>query len=783
MTDYSVKFTDTNKTPLTVEQDSEKTTSTDLVLFGRSLLEYGEDLNENLVRLLENFACPEDASSLLEVVPDVNAANDTLTEPVEGQIWFNTTKRALYQYDGSKWNRLSSGSDYAANWGQIGDGEALPLPVSSSGYTFNYNECIWIVSPAGHTGRFDSMVCTTDVNAVTNVRYRLLGQSDFTSGIANYLIIGIAGNKNYGASSYGTVELPTPTVTPTQSVGASPTPTPTPTLSGGASPTPTATPTKSPPPSASGVVTATPTKTPTPTPTKTPTPTPSKIPSLVVQITDVERGGAFTDALSLCDIADYDVSRDYGNIGCSSSTFGMCGVGECAPSPGTYSGGEAGGGAVMGVTVSGGVAPYTVKFKNFTATSGASEFAASGDCLFIGGSAGFSVPHSGTVYSVVIGASGGSVNGLSIVASCGSGLYNLSGQFTVEVTDAAGTVKTSTFPYAVVRKNEPPCFNITSFQTGFMLSDSNGGTTTCNESGFFASGTPTNWLPKSTNYTDRMSFTSMVGSPRKVLMGGVYKWWPRPAARLSLEIDMPNVGTGSTTITVFAPNQWSDANGTYTASKNIVLGGKTYTVNLSMGVTYDHVDSHGGDCNNELFYRINPSFTISPTVESCSPLYVPPPGGGSGEPFPGCVTTESMIYGSGKASTVKVGDVMTVIDPHTLELGEGKVSRADVQVQPCVRLTSESGVVLECSTTAPIATADGSQMLAPDLLGQEVLVFDNGVVNTEKVVNVEHIGDKEIVYITCENNFFLAGATEDRYFLHHNVKDDGDLSTNPVLTP
>jgi cell division septation protein DedD len=412
MTDYNVKFTDTNKTPLVVAQDTEDASGTDLVMFGRSFLEYGEQLNENLVKLLENFACPEQHASF-GVQPDTSAThNEALSEPVDGQLWFNTTAKALYQYTGDailgkEWRRLSSGSDYAANWGQIADGEALPRPVSSSGYMFQYNECVWLVSAAGHTGRFDYMTCTTDINAVVNAKYRLLGNGSMTSGVANYLIVGIKGNTNAGATSYTNIGLPGITPTPTSSPGASVTPspvvpTPTPSVSTSQSAVPQ--------PSVSASAAA---PTPTPSATRAPSPTPSSIPSLVVQITDVERGGNYVDSLSLCDISDYSTTRDYGTIGCDASNFGMCGVGECSPSPGSYAGGESAPGAVMGVTVTGGVAPYTVRFKNFTATSGAAAFAASGDCLFIGGSSGFNAPNTGIVYSVVIGASGGSVNGLS----------------------------------------------------------------------------------------------------------------------------------------------------------------------------------------------------------------------------------------------------------------------------------------------------------------------------------------------------------------------------------
>jgi hypothetical protein len=185
---------------------------------------------------------------------------------------------------------------------------------------------------------------------------------------------------------------------------------------------------------------------------------------LVVQITDVERGGNFVDALSLCDIGEFFATRDYGNIGCSSSSVGMCQSGECSPSPGSYVNGESDLGAVMGVTCSGGIAPYTVKFKNFTASSGYTEFQASGDCLFIGASDGFSALPSGVVYSFTINSSGGAVNGISIVASCGTGTYTLSGNFTVEVTDAIGNVVTNVFPYTVLRKDTTPALLNFSFE-------------------------------------------------------------------------------------------------------------------------------------------------------------------------------------------------------------------------------------------------------------------------------------------------------------------------------
>lgn len=440
MTDYNVKFTNTGKTPILVSQDSEQSLGTDITLFGRSFLEYGEQLNENLLRLLENFACPEMLVGGRSF-PDTVEANETLSEPVEGQLWYNKTRGSLYQFNGTTWDKLSSASDYAANWGQIVDGQQLPLPLTPDGYSFPLSECIWIVSPAGHAGRFDYMACTTDANAVVTMRYRLLGTSTLTSGVANYLIIGIKGNQRVG--SYDVLP-PGVTPTPTPTAGSSPTPTPAASPNVSPSPAITASPTRTPTP--------TPTRAASPTPTPVPSPTPSPRPALTVQLVDSARGGAYTESLSLCDIADYFVSRDYGMIGCSTN-FGMCGTSECAPEPGTYVGGGEAVGPELGITCSGGVAPYTVRFKNFTATSGLTEFNQSGDCIFVGGSTGFSLLPSGTVYTIVVNSNGGSVNGIGINASCGSGRYTLNGNFTVEVTDAIGAVSTSTFPYTIKRYN------------------------------------------------------------------------------------------------------------------------------------------------------------------------------------------------------------------------------------------------------------------------------------------------------------------------------------------
>ena len=193
---YNVKYTDTTKTPITVGDGIELDTGLDISLFGRTKLEYGEELNENLLHLLENFSCPEDGSNIGN--PDTSIAySDLLEEPTEGQFWYNIGQERIFLWDGIKWQPMSNRGDLAANWGRLYHNETIPRPVGSTGYVYPYSECIWSVSPAHYLNTFDYMQCATDANAVVSMQYKLLNGTTI-DGIVNYLIVGIRGNVNIG---------------------------------------------------------------------------------------------------------------------------------------------------------------------------------------------------------------------------------------------------------------------------------------------------------------------------------------------------------------------------------------------------------------------------------------------------------------------------------------------------------------------------------------------------------------------------------------------------------
>ena len=70
--------------------------ATDLTLVGKNATTYGEALNENLIKLLENFASTSEPNN-----------------PIAGQLWFDTTDNRLKVYDGNGF-KVSGGTIFAS---------------------------------------------------------------------------------------------------------------------------------------------------------------------------------------------------------------------------------------------------------------------------------------------------------------------------------------------------------------------------------------------------------------------------------------------------------------------------------------------------------------------------------------------------------------------------------------------------------------------------------------------------------------------------------------------
>ena len=122
---YTVSFTDKSKDNIFVSKGELITDRADIAFVGKTKLDYGEIFNENILHLLENFACPEDATNPGN--PDLALAFLALLEnPIEGQVWYNTTDDRPYMFDGVVWNAMGTGCDVAGNYGVLAHGEQLP---------------------------------------------------------------------------------------------------------------------------------------------------------------------------------------------------------------------------------------------------------------------------------------------------------------------------------------------------------------------------------------------------------------------------------------------------------------------------------------------------------------------------------------------------------------------------------------------------------------------------------------------------------------------------------
>ena len=87
---YSVNFTDKeNKTPITVF-DNTSSTDTSLKFPGRNVTGYGQIIAENFLALLENFS-----------------SADEPINPIEGQLWYNSTDGVLQIWDNTAWKAAS----------------------------------------------------------------------------------------------------------------------------------------------------------------------------------------------------------------------------------------------------------------------------------------------------------------------------------------------------------------------------------------------------------------------------------------------------------------------------------------------------------------------------------------------------------------------------------------------------------------------------------------------------------------------------------------------------
>ena len=196
---YTINKTD--GTVVATITDGTSDTSTSLTLFGKSFSGFGEGLNENLVKLLEN-----------------SASTSAPTAPLKGELWFDTSTNQIKVYDGSSFKPTGGAKAQASEptsasagdlWLDTDDdqvyaytGSAFQLigPVYTSGQTLSGWKIETLASSGGNK--------VVSSMYAGNTRVAMLSKEDFTPSVSQSgfaaVKAGITLNSTLGAVFSGT---------------------------------------------------------------------------------------------------------------------------------------------------------------------------------------------------------------------------------------------------------------------------------------------------------------------------------------------------------------------------------------------------------------------------------------------------------------------------------------------------------------------------------------------------------------------------------------------------
>ena len=190
----------TRGTALTTITDGTVDNTTTLQLFGKSYSGFGEGLNENLVKLLEN-----------------SASTSAPSAPIEGELWFDTSTAQIKVYDGSSFKPTGGAKVQSTQPTSPSAGDLWQDSTNSQLYF--YSGSAWIlVGPqytAGQTlsGWKIETVTASGVSKVIssmyvgNIRVAILSKETFTpdSAITGFASVsaGLTLNSTLGASFSG----------------------------------------------------------------------------------------------------------------------------------------------------------------------------------------------------------------------------------------------------------------------------------------------------------------------------------------------------------------------------------------------------------------------------------------------------------------------------------------------------------------------------------------------------------------------------------------------------
>jgi len=153
------------------------TATTDLTLIGKGYAGFGEKLNENLVKLLENFN-------------NTSAPSNKIT----GQLWYDQTNKQINVYTGSKWKPVGSSTNSTTSPTNAEQGDTWFDTTNSQLYV--HSGSAWVlVGPTSTAGSGVTNVVPETVTDNTGVNRSILKL------VANDAVIAVASNLAFTPSS------------------------------------------------------------------------------------------------------------------------------------------------------------------------------------------------------------------------------------------------------------------------------------------------------------------------------------------------------------------------------------------------------------------------------------------------------------------------------------------------------------------------------------------------------------------------------------------------------
>jgi len=136
-------------------------------------------------------------------------------------------------------------------------------------------------------------------------------------------------------------------------------------------------------------------------------------------------------------------------------------------------------------------------------------------------------------------------------------------------------------------------------------------------------------------------------------------------------------------------------------------------------------------------------------------------GGGGGS----CVCSD-MFIDRRLAGDINELDSIDIIDQ------AGVVSQSvtgnQLRISASYRIETESGIAVSAGETTPMTLQDGTSKFIGEMLGEQVLVDDNGTIRWEQVTKCDFIGNKLVSHISVGGSSYFAGERVGRRIATHN---------------